>query len=137
MATTSNKSFLKHTQASGTAFAKVLRSLVNDLDSLLRGRETETHTLSDSGKAEIVSGHRSADLVVTVVNEDDHTAALVYLGGSGDTVSILAQDGSSYGTTEGNDGTTNIYWDSGNTQYEINNEKGGERTYRITAEGAE
>lgn len=136
MATTPNKGFLKHTQASGTAFANVLRSLVTDLDGLLRGRETEEHTLSDGDKAALLGGN-TPDVVLTVVNVDDNTSALVHLAGSGNAVNILAQSGSSFGTTEGNDTTTNIYWDSGNSRYEINNEKGGDRTYNVTAEGAE
>ena len=111
-----------------------LRENINSFDSLFRGRETTSHTLADSGK-EALNGGNVDNQIISVVNVDDNTGALVHLAGGGNAATILAQDGSAFGTTEGSDGTTNIYWDSSNSQYEINNEKGGERTYYVTYEG--
>lgn len=111
-----------------------IRSNISDIKTLFRGRNTEGITLSDQGKNALNDGD-AVNKVATVVNKDDNTSALVHLQGGGNSVVILAQSGSTFGTSEGTDAQTNIYWDSGNSQYEINNEKGGERTYEITYEG--
>lgn len=46
------------------------------------------------------------------------------------TVKVFDQS-TSFTTSEGNDGTTNVYWDSGNSQYELNNETAAEVTYEV------
>lgn len=113
---------------------KKIRSNINDIKTLFRGRNTESHTLSDSGKAAL-NDSDAVNKVATIVNKGDNTSALVHLQGGGNSVSILAQSGSTFGTSEGTDTQTNVYWDSTNSRYEINNEKGGERTYEVTYEG--
>lgn len=135
MATTTNQGFLKHTQASGTAFAKVLRSLTNDLDSLLRGRNKESHTLADAGKAGLNGGAADETVVAHIINVDDGESASVLLDASNDAAKIQSQTNSTFGTTEDNDTTTNVYWDGDNSQFELNNETGGEKTYDVTFEG--
>jgi len=112
-----------------------IRSNISDIKSLFRGRNTETITLGDAEKAGL-NDEDAVNKVVTVVNTDDNTSAVVHLQGGGNSVSILAQSGSTFGTSEDTDAQTNIYWDSGNSRYELNNEKGGERTYELTYEGA-
>lgn len=112
-----------------------IRQNISDIKSLFRGRNTESATLSDTNKTGLNDGD-AVNKVATIVNTDDNTSAVVHLQGGGNAVSILAQSGSTFGTTEGNDGTTNVYWDIGNSRYELENQKGGERTYEITYEGA-
>lgn len=112
-----------------------IRQNISDVKSLLRGRNTETVTLSDQGKAGL-NDEDAVNKVATIVNTDDNTSAIVHLQGGGNSVSILAQSGATFGTSEDTDAQTNVYWDSGNSRYELNNENGGERTYEITYEGA-
>ena len=112
-----------------------IRSNISDIKSFFRGRNTETITLADAGKAALNDGD-GVNKVATIVNTDDNNAAIVHLQGGGNAVTILSQTGSSFGTSEDTDAQTNVYWDSGNSRYEINNEQGGERTYEITYEGA-
>jgi len=111
-----------------------IRTNISDIKTLFRGRNTESLTLSDAGKNALNDGD-AVNKVATIVNKDDNTSAQVHLQGGGNSVAILAQSGSSFGTSEDTDAQTNVYWDSGNSQYELNNEKGGERTYEITYEG--
>lgn len=106
-----------------------------DINDLNRGRNTESTTLSDTAKFGL-NDEDAVNKIATIVNTDDNTSAIVHLQGGANSVSILVQSGSTFGTTEGNDGTTNIYWDSGNSRYELENQKGGERSYEITYEGA-
>lgn len=135
MATTDNQGFLQHTQASGSAIAYVFASLLSDLDSLLRGRNKESFTVSDGGKVALNGGVRTESVVATIINQEDGEAAQVLLDADNTEVNILSQTNATFGTTEGNDTTTNVYYDSGNTRFELNNEKGGERTYDVTIEG--
>jgi len=58
---------------------------------------------------------------------------LVYLGGPANEVEILHDGGAgvNFTTTEDNNGTSNIYYDATNGQYELNNETGASATYAL------
>jgi hypothetical protein len=92
----------------------------------------ERASVADAGKVAIseVDAALGYALIQDVTND---TSAMVYLGGGANTVEILHDSGSgnNYTTTEDNDGTTNVYWDAGNSRYELNNETGGSVTYAV------
>jgi len=106
------------------------QSLGSSVNALLSHLETQEITLADSGKAAI-SDTAVVGSKATIFDTDNNTAATFYLQGAGNAAVEASETGSDYGTTEGNDGTTNVYWDSGNSRYEINNETGGEVTYKV------
>lgn len=90
----------------------------------------EETSLIDTGKAQLSRDARPQGYAM-IQNVTNGTSAMVYLGGAANTVEILHDSGSGneFTTTEGNQGTTNIYYDSTNTRYEINNETGASATY--------
>lgn len=81
----------------------------------------------------VVSALVSSSDTVTVQVTNPTTGAID--PASGDYSVKVFDQSTDFTTTEGNDTTTNVYWDSGNSQYEINNEAGGERSYSLTYEG--
>lgn len=90
----------------------------------------KSHTLADSGKAGLVDTDKPSGLAL-VIDTDNNTQAAFFITGGGNSVSELGETGTDYGTTEDNDGTTNVYYDSTNSRYELNNESGGEVTYEV------
>lgn len=84
----------------------------------------------EDGKAAISSDAQvlGYSFVQDVTNGE---TALVFLGGSAQTVEIIHESTNVFTTTEDNDGTTNIYFDATNGRYEINNETGAIATYAI------
>jgi hypothetical protein len=92
----------------------------------------EQASLADSGKAQL---SRDAQVQGYAMIQDvtNGNSTMVYLGGSAQLVEILHDSGSgdNFSTVEGQNGTTNIYYDSTNGQYEINNETGASATYAL------
>jgi hypothetical protein len=90
----------------------------------------EQASIGDTGKAQLSRDARPQGyaMIQDVTNDQ---SAMVYLGGAANTVEILHDSGAGneFTTVEDNNGTTNIYYDSGNNRYEINNETGGSATY--------
>lgn len=90
----------------------------------------EQASIGDTGKVQLSRDARPQGyaMIQDVTNDQ---SAMVYLGGAADTVEILHDSGAGneFTTVEDNNGTTNIYYDSGNNRYEINNETGGSATY--------
>lgn len=133
--TTANQGFLKDSRASGSSTQKVLNDLTDDLDTVLGGRKFETFTVADAGKVTIHGGERTKTVVATIINKEDGEAATALLDADNEAVTIISQTASHFGTTEDNDTTTNVYYDSGNTRFELNNEAGAERNYVVITEG--
>jgi hypothetical protein len=92
----------------------------------------EKASLGDSDKAQL-SGDANVQGYAMIQDVTNSQSAMVYLGGSANIVEILHDSGAGneFTTTEGNQGTTNVYYDSTNGQYEINNETGGSATYSL------
>lgn len=107
----------------------VKETLVN-VSNITDRIEYKSHTLSDSGKAALVDTDKPSGLAL-IIDTDNNTQAAYFIQGGGNAVSELGETGTAYDTTEGSDGTTNIYYDSTNSRYEINNESGGEVTYEV------
>lgn len=105
-------------------------SLGSAVNALLSRFEYQTITLADAGKAAI-SDTAAVHSQVTIHDTDNDTSATFYLQGGGNAAVELGETGTDYGTTEDNDGTTNVYWDAGSSRYELNNETGGEVTYEV------
>lgn len=105
------------TGLTGSDFANVpLDVYINDVE-----RQTG---LSDTGKNALAGGE-AVQTTITVINTSDNTVETFTLHGSGNAVTQHGIDTTNFGTTEGNDGTVNVYWDSTNSQYELNNKEGG------------
>ena len=64
-----------------------------------------------------------------VIDETNDLAALVEFQGDGQGVAILAQSGTHFGTTQGNDGTVNVYFGSG--EYRLENQSGGAADFEV------
>jgi hypothetical protein len=92
----------------------------------------EEASLADTGRAQL-SRDPSVQGYAMIQDVTNSQSAMVYLGGSANIVEILHDSGAGneFTTTEGNQGTTNVYYDSTNGQYEINNETGGSATYSL------
>lgn len=99
-------------------------------NALLDHVEYNTVSLDDAGKAAISTTDVVEGLAL-VIDETNNTQGAFFLQGAGNAAVEFGETGTAYGTTEDNDGTTNIYWDAGNSRYEINNETGGTVSYRV------
>lgn len=132
--TTSNKSF---NDPDSGEYARIrlgdwLSSNWSDLDTILGRFEREEHTLSDTNSTALFGGN-AVHALVAILNEDDNNAALVWLQGGGNAVTIINDHATAFSTSSGTDTSTNVYWSSSNTQYELENQEGGERTYEAIA----
>lgn len=87
-----------------------------------------TVTLADGGKARIAG---QAYTGLAIISSTSSYSAVYAINGLYGTVTEISNPGAGYTTTEDNDTTTNIYWDVGNVQYEINNEDGVSRDYWV------
>lgn len=130
---TSNKSF--NDPDDGEYARKRLGSWLStnwgDLDTVLGRFEREEHTLSDTGKASLFGGN-AVHAMGVVINEDDNDIGAFFFQGDGNAVVELGETGAAFGVgSEGTDAQTNLYWDSGNTRYELENQAGGEKTYEV------
>ncbi len=91
--------------------------------------ESNELTLADAGKGQLVAGDANAHALVLIFDQTNTTFAMYLLDGGDNSVSEIHDPSTSYTPTEDNDTTTNIYWDAGNSRYEINNETGAQATY--------
>lgn len=85
------------------------------------------HELADGAKTQFDPNNKTSIGLFNIYSNTDGWGAIVNLQGGLNNTEILAQSGSDVTTTQDNDGTTNIYWSSANSQYEINNEAGGQK----------
>ena len=85
-------------------------------------------SLADHGKVQL--GITAADAAIVFIQFANITA-IYELDGSSHTVRELVDPTTLFTVTEDNDGTTNIYWDAGNSRYELNNETGTTFTYNV------
>lgn len=90
----------------------------------------EATSIADGGKTQL-SRDAQAQGYAMIQDVTNNNSMMVYLGGSAGVVEILHDSGSgdNFSTVEDQDGTTNIYYDSTNSQYELNNETGASATY--------
>lgn len=86
--------------------------------------------IADAGK-EGLAGGDAIQATITVINTSDDTMEMFTLHGGGNTVTQHGIDTTNFGTTEDNDGTVNVYWASGNSQYELNNEEGASKDFEV------
>jgi len=85
-----------------------------------------THSLADNGKQAIGPETYRGLLLITC---SDNLSAIYVLTGINHTVAEISDPNDAYTTTEGTDGYSNIYWDAGNNQYELENKRGAPYTY--------
>lgn len=95
--------------------------------------ELDERTSVTDTDAVALSRDSAAQGYAMIQDVTNNVSTMVYLGGSTNSVEIIHDSGSgnNFTTTEGNDGTTNVYWDSTNSRYELNNETGGSATYAV------
>lgn len=106
------------------------RGLGADVNALLDHFERKTITLGDTESAalsdDVVTGHAH------IYGQGNDSVVVVSLLGDANGVSIAHQAGSAtFGTSSGTDNQINVYWDSGNSQYEIENQSGSELTFEV------
>jgi len=132
-----------------TGTTKLLGDTNKDV-STVSSQTTNTFTLSVLGAAtgdEVAvappSGINTSLVVSAFVSSSDTVTVQVTNPTSGDidpasgtyNVRVFQRD-IAFTPFSGADGFTNVYWDAGNSQYEIENKTNGKVTYDITYEGA-
>lgn len=88
-------------------------------------------TISDGNKAALNPNADDFSGAILIYEPSSSVFGFLGIDSASSAVNIVAQNGSNITTSEDNDQTTNVYWDSGNSRFEINNEEGGGRRYRI------
>jgi len=87
-------------------------------------------SLGDNSKDLLIDDEGFAGMVV-VNNRSLGKSAIFLLNRDSNSVALVSDPSSSYSTTEGNNGTTNVYWDSTNSRFEIENKSGNARGYGV------
>ena len=88
-------------------------------------------TLTDTEKTAANPNLNDFDGLLQIYDGVRNIAAVVWFDSNQDAVTLLINYGSNISTTEGTSDSTNIYWDSTNNRYEIENQEGEEVTYYI------
>lgn len=91
----------------------------------------EDHNLADSGKAQLWGGAATPTGIAIVIDRTNGTVATFELDGANNAVTEIDDPGTTYTTTEDSDTNTNVYHDSGNSRFELNNETGGTVDYSV------
>jgi hypothetical protein len=81
-------------------------------------------TLSSGEKRQLYPSIDPSNTVGTIMARYSNAPAIFLPVGGGDSVDLLSDPTGNYSVTEGNSGTVNIYYDSSNGRYEIENAKG-------------
>lgn len=89
------------------------------------------HQLADSGKAQLDPDEANPNGFYFVYLWNQARLGVFEIRGGNDDVSEVLDESSTFTTTEDNDTTVNVYFDSGNSRYELNNEIGGQRTFLV------
>lgn len=113
----------------GNFARQALGSVVNTVLDYFQHSEN-LGTISDTNDAVLFDGAELTGVAVVIDTSDD-TVALYEVQGSTGGTSLLASGAGSYGTTDGSDAQTNVYYDSTNSQYEIENQTGGDSDYKV------
>jgi len=87
--------------------------------------------LADGGSSGAVDGISQLNGVLTVINITFGTNALISLQGGGGGADIIADPQTDFSVTAGTSDSTNVFYSSSNSQYEIENNKGQSVDYRI------
>lgn len=69
--------------------------------------------------------------LVIVINETEGTVGMFEFDTVNNAVVEISDVSTTYTTTEDNDTTVNVYWDAVNARFELNNERGAARTFKI------
>lgn len=114
-------------RADGNFAREALGRAVNSLLDYFQHSETydavaDTNNVTIHGGAEVLS-------VVVVFDKTNDTVALYEVQGSTGGTSVLASGAGSYGTTQGTDAQTNLYYDT--DHYELENQTGGDVDYEV------
>lgn len=92
----------------------------------------ENHSqIADGGKAALLSVADVPTGLAIVIDRTNGTVAAFELDGPNTAAVEVYDPGTVYTTTEDSDANTNVYYDAGNTRFEINNETGGAVDYSV------
>lgn len=69
--------------------------------------------------------------LVIVINETEGTVGMFEFDTVNNAVVEISDVSTTYTTTEDNDTTVNVYWDAVNARFELNNERGAARTFKV------
>lgn len=99
------------------------------INPLLSRLHYEEHTgIADTNSVNIL-GDGEVHGIAAVIDRTNDLTALVEIQGDGGGTAILAQSGTHFGTTSGNDGTVNVYYDT--DHYELENQSGGSADFDV------
>lgn len=93
-------------------------------------REMKVHSLADLGKAQLLSVASDTGKAL-VVNRTSGETGEFALDGVNNSASLLSDALGGFSTTEGNAGTTNVYWDTTNARFEIENQTTAAADYSV------
>ena len=92
----------------------------------------ESQRPSDTEKLELLPDLTTGDKAGLLIARQAASTALLTVTGNANAVNLIADPSGGFDTTEGNGGTMNIYWDSTNSRYELENQVGSSRTVTMT-----
>jgi len=78
-----------------------------------------------------VDGSGAGTLGLVLVVDNSQLMALFAIQGNAQITAQLAFSDAVFSTTAGTAGKTNVYWSAGNARYEIENKRGGARSYWV------
>lgn len=93
---------------------------------------SEEHTIANGDKVTLFDGDVAMAIIV-VINTDDDETATYFTQGSETGVTQLAEPGTdTWGTSEGEtDQNQNIFFNTLDNPYQLENQSGGEKTYKV------
>jgi hypothetical protein len=98
--------------------------------STLHHRARQIAALANLGTAQLAWAANVQALAFIVCQDDGH-AAIYHLAGAANLVYELADPAATFTATAGTAASNNVYWSAGNARYEIENRRGGVRTYDV------
>lgn len=87
--------------------------------------------LANNGIAALMSDQAAGIGLVFVVATTDGALSIFYINGAGHTTTEVSDPFAIFSVTAGTATSTNIYWSVGNARYELENKRGGARSYEI------
>lgn len=87
-------------------------------------------TLADAATSALGTGAITEGFLMVFSDEDNASAMFDIRGGSGAVTEVLDPQ-TLYTITAATAASINVYWSAGNSRYEIENKRGGSRTFRL------
>ena len=89
-------------------------------------------TVASGGTAQLLnSAGGSAPAIVFIMNNSDSSAAIYFLRSASHVTMEISDPLNIYSPTAGTANSTNIYWSTTNSRYELQNNRGSSITYTV------